>query len=158
MESNFEIVLDKFKKMNTRDLILIAIYLTVFSVIGILFKLNVIPYPENPLSLVKDIYELSGEYIIYTFIFVVLFSVNGFTFWSFTFAENGCIKHFKREMKGDYDYDYDYENLEEEKLGSFLSILVSGLINMFLFTVYLPIYISLISICVVIIIVIWYFY
>lgn len=131
-------VKDFARKMNRRDLVLILLYFPIFTIIGVLFKTGVIPYPKKIDIFFLDMFTQEWNYLFYDISFLVITVMNMVTFFSFA-APDGFIGYLKRKSYGN-NYR-DEMNREKQMLGSMLCLLVSLMVNLFVFPFYAVIYI-----------------
>jgi len=129
---------DFTRKMNRRDLILILLYFPIFTIIGVLFKTGVIPYPRKIDIFFLDMFTQEWNYLFYDISFLVITVMNIVAFFSFA-ASDGFIGYLKRE---NYGSNYSQErDKEKQMIGSILCLFVSLMVNLFVFPFYVVIYI-----------------
>lgn len=135
MRKILDFVVNFIVGMKVRDMVLILMYAVVYVILGILMKVEVIPYPKTIMELWNDTFESTGLYGLYCWIFIIVTITNGFAIWTFLFSEDGFRMQFKKWCDGYWDYSM------ESMIGSLITLLVVMTVNVFLFPIFLVLYI-----------------
>lgn len=143
MMENLEKLSDFVKEMNWYDKVMFVLYGLVFSTLGVLMKTDVIPYPKKVMELFEDMAREEKLYTWYIIIFLLIFLVNLVVFILFVSDENGTVRQFKARY-GDRWYT-EYQG-PEKMIGNISSSVLSIIINIWMFPVFIVIYICIIGV------------